>query len=53
MSTPFEVRRIRVDADRTDRIAMAWPNGRTEEFKDVAAGKAYDCVEGNGITESR
>jgi hypothetical protein len=35
--------------DRVDRVVLTWPNGRTEEFKDVAAGKAYDCVEGKGI----
>ena len=35
--------------DRVDRVVLTWPNGRTEEFKNVAAGKAYDCVEGKGI----
>jgi enediyne biosynthesis protein E4 len=35
--------------DRVDRVVLTWPNGRTEEFKDVATGKAYDCVEGKGI----
>jgi len=35
--------------DRVDRVVLTWPNGRTEEFKDVAAGKAYDCTEGKGI----
>jgi hypothetical protein len=35
--------------DRVDRVVLTWPNGRAEEFKDVAAGKAYDCVEGKGI----
>jgi hypothetical protein len=39
--------------DRIDRVVISWPNGRTEEFKDVAAGKAYDCVEGKGISEAR
>ena len=39
--------------DRVDRVVITWPNGRTEEFKDVAAGKAYDCVEGKGISETR
>jgi hypothetical protein len=36
--------------DRVDRVVIAWPSGRTEEFKHVASGKAYDCVEGKGIT---
>jgi hypothetical protein len=36
--------------DRVDRVVIAWPSGRTEEFKDVATGRAHDCVEGRGIT---
>jgi hypothetical protein len=32
--------------DRLDRVVIAWPNGRVEEYKDVATGRAYDCVEG-------
>ena len=35
--------------DLVDRVVIAWPGGRTEEFKNVATGKAYDCVEGKGI----
>ena len=35
--------------DRLDRVVVSWPNGRTEEFTNVATGKAYDCVEGKGI----
>jgi hypothetical protein len=38
--------------DRIDRVAIAWPSGRTDEFKNVATGKAYDCVEGQGIKGS-
>jgi hypothetical protein len=36
--------------DRVDRVVVTWPSGRTEEFANVAAGKAYDCVEGKGIS---
>ncbi len=36
--------------DRLDRVVVSWPNGRTEEFKNVATGKAYECVEGKGLT---
>ena len=36
--------------DRVDRVTIAWPNGRVEEFKNVAAGRAYDCVEGRSMT---
>ena len=35
--------------DRVERVVLTWPNGRTEEFKAVQTGKAYDCVEGKGI----
>jgi hypothetical protein len=38
--------------DRVDRVVIAWPSGRTEEFKDVASGRAYECVEGKGILPS-
>jgi hypothetical protein len=36
--------------DRVERAVIQWPSGRTEEFKDLAAGRAYECVEGKGIT---
>ena len=35
--------------DRIDRMVIAWPSGRTEEFKNVAAGRAYVCLEGKGF----
>jgi len=38
--------------DRIDRVVVSWPNGRTEEFKNVATGKAYECVEGKGMLAS-
>ena len=37
--------------DRVDRVVIAWPSGRTEEFKNVATGKAYKCVEGKGTLD--
>jgi hypothetical protein len=36
--------------DKIDRLVIEWPSGRTEEFKDLTSGRAYDCVEGKGIT---
>ena len=39
--------------DRIERVVVTWPNGRTEEFKDVATGTADDCVEGKGLSEAR
>lgn len=35
--------------DRVDRVVVTWPNGKTEEFANLASGKAYDCIEGKGI----
>jgi hypothetical protein len=37
--------------DRIDRVLLKWPNGRAEEFRNLAAGSTYDCVEGKGITK--
>src|SRR5207248_5531548 len=37
--------------DRVDRLVVSWPSGRTEEFKNVATGRAYDCIEGKGLGE--
>ena len=36
--------------DRIDRLVITWPSGRTDEFKNVATGRMYDCVEGKGLT---
>ncbi len=35
--------------DRVDRIVVNWPNGKIEEAKNVASGRAYDWIEGKGI----
>jgi hypothetical protein len=34
--------------DQIDRVVILWPSGRSEEFKNLACGKAYECVEGRG-----
>jgi hypothetical protein len=36
--------------DKIERVVIQWPNGRTEEYKNLAAGKTYECVESEGIT---
>jgi hypothetical protein len=36
--------------DKVERVVIQWPNGRTEEYKNLAAGKLYECVESVGIT---
>jgi len=35
--------------DKIERVAIDWPNGRAEEFKDLAAGRAYECTEARGL----
>ena len=35
--------------DQIDRVVIQWPSGQTEEYKSLAAGKAYECTEGKGI----
>ena len=39
--------------DRVDRVVIDWPSGRTEEFKNVVTGRAYECVEGKGLNAGR
>ena len=36
-------------SDQVERMTVEWPSGKTEEFKKLAAGKEYECVEGKGI----
>jgi enediyne biosynthesis protein E4 len=36
--------------DRIERVVIDWPSGRTEEYKNLAAGRCYECTEGKGIT---
>ena len=36
--------------DRIDRVAIQWPSGRSEEYKDLAVGRSYVCTESKGIT---
>ena len=35
--------------DKIDRVIIDWPSGRTEEYKNLAAGQSYDCVEGKNL----
>jgi hypothetical protein len=36
--------------EQIDRLVIEWPSGRTEEYKNLTAGRSYDCVESKGIT---
>jgi hypothetical protein len=35
--------------DRIDRVVIDWPSGRSEEYKNLSAGRCYECTEGKGI----
>ena len=35
--------------DQIDRVVLEWPNGAVEEYKNLSAGKTYECTEGKGI----
>ena len=37
--------------ETAERVVIQWPSGRTEEYKNLRAGKRYECVEGKGISE--
>jgi hypothetical protein len=37
--------------DKIQRLVIEWPSGRTEEYKNLAANKSYQCVEATGISE--
>jgi hypothetical protein len=34
---------------KIDRVVIDWPSGRTEEYQDLASGRAYECMETKGI----
>ena len=35
--------------DKVDRLVIDWPSGGTEEYSNLGAGRAYECVESKGI----
>jgi len=39
--------------DAVERVVIQWPSGRTEEHKNLSAGRAYECVEAKGINPHR
>ena len=36
--------------DKIDRMQIEWPSGAKEEFKNLSAGKTYQCTENKGLT---
>jgi hypothetical protein len=37
--------------DKIERVTIDWPSGRSEEFRNLDAGRAYQCIEGKGVTQ--
>jgi len=37
--------------DKVERATIDWPSGRAEEFKNLSAGKSYQCIENKGLEE--
>jgi hypothetical protein len=35
--------------DKIERVVIDWPSGRSEEYKDLSSGHAYEVTEGKGI----
>jgi hypothetical protein len=35
--------------DKIERVVIDWPSGRSEEYKDIASGHAYEVTESKGI----
>jgi hypothetical protein len=38
-------------SEKIERVTIDWPSGRTEEYKDLACGKAYEIIETKGVTK--
>ncbi|MGE5644524.1 MAG: CRTAC1 family protein [Acidobacteriota bacterium] len=38
--------------DRVERAVISWPSGRVEEYKNLAAGRTFECTEGKGIWDT-
>jgi hypothetical protein len=37
-------------SEKIERVTIDWPSGRSEEYKNLASGKAHEIVESKGIT---
>jgi hypothetical protein len=35
--------------DRVESVVISWPSGKTEDYKNLAPGRCYECTEGKGI----
>ena len=38
-------------SESIERVAIEWPSGRNEEYRNLATGKSYEIIESKGITK--
>jgi enediyne biosynthesis protein E4 len=38
-------------SEKIERVTIDWPSGRSEEYKDLVAGKTYEMTENKGVTK--
>jgi len=38
-------------SEKIERVTIDWPSGRSEEYKDLTTGMAYEIVENKGVTK--
>jgi enediyne biosynthesis protein E4 len=38
-------------SEKLERVTIDWPSGRSEEYKDLATGKAHEIIETKGVTK--
>jgi enediyne biosynthesis protein E4 len=38
-------------SERIERVTVDWPSGRSEEYKDLVTGRAYEIIESKGVTK--
>lgn len=36
-------------SERIERVTVEWPSGRSEDYKELATGRAYEIIEGKGV----
>jgi hypothetical protein len=37
--------------EKIERVTVDWPSGKSEEYKDLSSGRAYDIIENKGVTK--
>jgi len=37
--------------EKIERVTVDWPSGTSEEYKDLATGRAYELIESKGVTK--